>query len=55
MMARFGFDRPLWQQYLGYLGDLLTGNFGIAIATKKPVLTEFFSLFPATVELPSAP
>ncbi|MFC4625733.1 ABC transporter permease subunit [Daeguia caeni] len=51
LMAQLGFDRPLWQQYLNYLGNLLHGDFGQSLVTKKPVLTEFFTLFPATVEL----
>jgi dipeptide transport system permease protein len=51
MTARFGFDRPLWEQYLTYVGDLLSGDFGTSIATKKPVFDEFFALFPATLEL----
>ncbi|MBA8839241.1 MULTISPECIES: ABC transporter permease subunit [unclassified Ochrobactrum] len=51
LMAQFGFDRPIWQQYLDYVWNLLHGDFGLSIVTKKPVLTEFFSLFPATVEL----
>jgi dipeptide transport system permease protein len=51
LMAQFGFDRPFWQQYLDYVWNLLHGDFGLSTVTKKPVLTEFFSLFPATVEL----
>ncbi len=50
-MHRLGFDLPLWQQYLAYLGRLLTGDFGTSFATKRPVWNEFFALFPATVEL----
>ncbi len=50
-MAKFGFDRPLWQQYLDYLAGLVQGDFGTSIVTKKPVLTEFMTLFPATLEL----
>lgn len=50
-MAKFGFDRPIWEQYLDYLGGLVQGDFGISIVTKKPVLTEFMTLFPATLEL----
>ncbi|MGB3146118.1 MAG: ABC transporter permease subunit [Paracoccaceae bacterium] len=46
-----GYDRPIWQQYLSFLGQVLQGDFGISIVTKKPVLTEFFTLFPATIEL----
>ena len=51
LMTQFGFDRPLWRQYVDYLWNLLHGDFGTSIVTKKPVLTEFFTLFPATVEL----
>lgn len=50
-LARYGFDQPLWRQYLGYLGALLQGDFGTSISTKKPVFDEFFALFPATLEL----
>jgi dipeptide transport system permease protein len=51
MLHRFGFDLPVWQQYLVYLRDLLMGDFGTSIVTKKPVWSEFFTLFPATLEL----
>ncbi len=51
LMAQLGFDRPIWQQYLDYVWNLLHGDFGQSLVTKKPVLTEFFALFPATVEL----
>ncbi|MEZ5871676.1 MAG: ABC transporter permease subunit [Nitratireductor sp.] len=51
LLKQFGYDRPLWEQYLDFLGRLLQGDFGNSIATKKPVLTEFLTLFPATVEL----
>lgn len=51
LLHDFGYDRPLWRQYLDYLGDLLRGDFGTSIVTKKPVLGEFLTLFPATVEL----
>jgi dipeptide transport system permease protein len=50
-LVRFGFDQPVWLQYLDYLRGLLHGDFGVSIVTKKPVLTEFLSLFPATLEL----
>ena len=47
----FGYNLPIWQQYLNYLGSVLTGDFGISIATKRPVIGEFAALFPATLEL----
>ncbi|SMO66267.1 ABC transporter permease subunit [Paracoccus laeviglucosivorans] len=49
--AQLGYDQPMWQQYFTYLGNLLQGDLGNSIVTKKPVLAEFLSLFPATVEL----
>jgi dipeptide transport system permease protein len=51
LQAQFGYDRPLWQQYLFFLGDLAHGDLGRSIVTRQPILQEFLSLFPATVEL----
>ena len=51
LLAGLGYDKPLWQQYLFYLGDLFQGDLGKSVVTKQPVLEEFFTLFPATVEL----
>ena len=47
----FGYNLPIWQQYLNYVGQVLTGDFGVSLGTKRPVLNEFMTLFPATVEL----
>lgn len=46
-----GLDRPLGGQYLGYLGDLLHGDLGQSIHSRRPVLAEIAERFPATVEL----
>ena len=46
-----GLDRPLPVQYLTYMGDMLTGNWGTSIGTKRPVLEEIFGRLPATLEL----
>ncbi len=51
MMAQFGFDQPLWAQYWDYLTGILHGDLGTSFKTKKPVWDEFFTLFPATLEL----
>lgn len=51
LMAEFGFDKPILVQYGKYLVDLASGDFGTSIITKQPVLLEFFTLFPATMEL----
>ena len=51
LMHRFGFDRPIWQQYFDYLWSALHGDLGQSLVTKRPVFHEFFTLFPATLEL----
>ncbi len=51
LMKQMGFDLPMWQQYLTFLGNVLQGDLGVSIVTKKPVFEEFFTLFPATLEL----
>jgi dipeptide transport system permease protein len=48
---QLGYDRPIVIQYLDYLGGVLTGDFGTSIVTKEPILEQFFTLFPATLEL----
>lgn len=51
LLHELGFDRPLLEQYVLYLGRVLQGDLGRSIVTKQPVLSEFLALFPATVEL----
>lgn len=51
LMRQLGFDRPYWQQYADYVWGVLHGDFGVSFVTKKPILEEFFTLFPATIEL----
>jgi peptide/nickel transport system permease protein len=47
----YGFNEPLAAQYVTYMGKLLQGDFGISIRTGRPVLEEFATRFPATLEL----
>ena len=51
LRAELRLDEPLLVQYGYYLGDLLSGDLGRSILTKEPVLSEFLTLFPATLEL----
>jgi len=50
-LQRLGLDRPLYEQYLDYLGQLAKGDLGQSLRTHESVWNEFASLFPATVEL----
>jgi peptide/nickel transport system permease protein len=49
--ADYGLDRPLWEQYVGYIGGLLRGDLGRSFVTKRPVTEDLAAFFPATVEL----
>lgn len=49
--AELGLDRPLFEQYLTYLGGLVTGDWGNSLATKRPVLDELAARLPSTLEL----
>jgi dipeptide transport system permease protein len=51
LSEQFGFNRPIWEQYLDYVLSALQGDFGISIKTKTAVLDQFLALFPATLEL----
>jgi peptide/nickel transport system permease protein len=51
MREYLGLDDPLWQQYLNYLGNVLRGDLGSSIINNQPVLREFLTRFPATIEL----
>ncbi len=46
-----GLDRPLYEQFVYYLGDLASGNLGVSISTGQPVLEELARRLPASLEL----
>ena len=46
-----GLDQPVWQQFGHYAWGLLHGDFGRSVVTNTSVANEFFTLFPATIEL----
>ncbi len=51
MREYLGLDDPLWQQYLGYLGNLFQGDLGSSVINNQPLLKELLTRFPATIEL----
>jgi dipeptide transport system permease protein len=51
LRAQMGLDRPLVVQYLDYVGGVFRGDLGTSIVSREPVIKEFFTLFPATIEL----
>jgi len=46
-----GLHLPLWKQFLIYVGNVLSGDFGKSVLTAQPVLSDIKRVFPATLEL----
>ncbi len=46
-----GLDKPLHIQFARYLGDLLQGNLGNSLRTRRPIMQDLKDYLPATIEL----
>ncbi len=51
LTRRMGLDKPIWQQFLLYIRDVLRGDLGQSWFTNQPVLKDLVMRFPATLEL----
>jgi peptide/nickel transport system permease protein len=50
-MKRWGLDRPLPDQFVIYLTNVLQGDLGESFTTRRPVLRDLRQFLPATIEL----
>jgi peptide/nickel transport system permease protein len=46
-----GLDKPVWEQYLRWIGSALTGDLGTSFVTHRPVTGELFPRLAVTAEL----
>jgi peptide/nickel transport system permease protein len=51
LRARLGLDQSIISQYLSWIGGVLTGDLGVSIWTRRPVITEIASHVWPTVQL----
>jgi ABC-type dipeptide/oligopeptide/nickel transport system permease component len=51
LQARLGLDRPIWAQYVAFLEQALTGNFGNSMITERPILADVAAALPHTIDL----
>jgi len=51
LKAQLGLDRPLWEQYLGFLWDMVSGSMGQSITHHRPAAEVIFQRLPATLLL----
>ncbi len=50
--ANYGLDKPLWQQYLVYLNNIIHGNFGTSITYSNRSVTDIIkTAFPVSLDL----
>src|SRR4051812_10633334 len=47
----YGFDRPIWMQYIDWLGGALHGDFGRSYTLRQPVAEVIFARLPVTMAL----
>ncbi len=47
----YGFDQPIWKQYVTYISALARGDFGQSIDLHEPVLDAFINKLPTTIEV----
>lgn len=47
----WGLDRPLPQQFAFYMGGLLTGDLGLSMANRQPILPQLLRALPYTLDL----
>lgn len=50
-IVRMGLDKPLWQQFLTFVGGALRGDLGTSFIYNEPAVRLILDRFPATLEL----
>src|SRR5579859_1020351 len=51
VLEQFGLDRPLSEQYVVFLGNLVRGEFGLSFRQRQPVLGLMLAVLPNTLLL----
>lgn len=49
--AKLGLDQPVWRQYVAFIGQSLTGDFGRSMVTNRPILADVAAVLPHTIDL----
>jgi peptide/nickel transport system permease protein len=49
--ARLGLDKPLWQQFFGWIFGIFVGDFGISMWTGRPVIAEIASRLELSIQV----
>jgi ABC-type dipeptide/oligopeptide/nickel transport system permease component len=49
--VKLGLDKPVWRQYVEFLGRSLSGDFGHSMVTDRPILSDVRAVLPHTIDL----
>ena len=51
LMVKYGLDKPVWQQFIMYVGNVFQGDLGVSTQYKRPVVDIIAESFPYSFEL----
>ncbi|RLB04413.1 MAG: ABC transporter permease, partial [Deltaproteobacteria bacterium] len=51
VIDKYGLNRPFYEQYFTWFGQVLQGNLGWSITARQPVVSAIINQFPATFEI----
>jgi ABC-type dipeptide/oligopeptide/nickel transport system permease component len=51
LREQMGLNKPIWQQYLDYMGGLLRGDLGDSLVTRQPAWIQIRTVIPYTLQL----
>ena len=51
LRAKIGLDKPMWQQYAAFMGEVLRGDLGRSLITNRPIVADVAAVLPFTIEL----
>ncbi len=51
LREQMGIDKPIWEQYVTYMGDLLRGDLGDSLVTRQPAWDQIRTVLPYSLEL----
>ncbi|RJF88940.1 ABC transporter permease [Oleomonas cavernae] len=49
--VKLGLDKPLYEQFVDYIGALFSGDLGVSLTTGQPVIEDIITRLPASAEL----
>jgi ABC-type dipeptide/oligopeptide/nickel transport system permease component len=54
LRKQMGLDKPIWEQYVTYMGDILRGDLGDSLVTRKPAWEQIRTVLPYSLQLTGA-